>query len=349
MSTKPPIAKENGDSKSNKPPAQGRRRHLKRLLIATGVTVLAVAGISVGLTSLLSQKSHAGQVTCATAPSSCGYPDATNTGVPSGMTLKTVGTGAGQVSSGTGWSLNSGGWVAVTGNGATLSGLNIPLPVVITANNVTLNDDNIVTGGANAIAVSLRHTSGVTIQNSTIAGVDSGASRVLTGIKDIYSDSTGLTVNHDNISLFETGVQTESGLVENNYIHDPGFIAGDHTNGVMSNGGTVPLTITHNTIFNNRSQTDDVGLFEDFSAQANRTVTNNLLAGGAYSIYGGNTKTSNGPTSNIVITGNVIATNYYPTGGANGPVAYYNNSGQGNVFKNNSWDTTGATVSAPGS
>jgi len=346
MSTKP-IAKEDGSNKPSRQQGPGRRRHLKRLLIASGVIVLAVVGITVGLTTLHSQKSHAAQITCGTAPSSCGFPDATNTGVPSGMTLKTVGTGAGQVSSGTGWSFNSAGWVAVTGNGATLSGLNIPYGVVISANNVTLNNDNIVTGGPNAIGVSLRHTSGVTIQNTTIAGVDSGANRVTTGIKDIFSDSTGLTVNHDNISLFETGVQLESGLVENNYIHDPGFIAGDHTNGVMSNGGTVPLTITHNTIFNNRSQTDDIGLFEDFSAQANRTITNNLLAGAGYSIYGGNTKTSNGPTSNIVITGNVIATNYFPKGGANGPVAYFNGSGQGNSFKNNTWDTTGAAVPSP--
>jgi hypothetical protein len=347
MSTKPPIAKEDGSNKPSRPQGQGRRRHLKRLLIATGVIVLAVVGITVGLTTLHSQNSHAAGLTCGSSPSSCGFPDATNTGVPSGMTLKTVGTGAGQVSSGTGWSYNAGGWVAVTGNGTTLSGLNIPYGVVISANNVTLNDDNIVTGGPSAIGVSLRHTSGATIQNTTIAGVDSGANRVTTGIKDIFSDSTGLTVNHDNISLFETGVQLESGLVENNYIHDPGFIAGDHTNGVMSNGGSVPLTITHNTVFNNRTQTDAIALFEDFSAQANRTVTNNLLAGGGYCIYGGNTKTSNGPTSNIVITGNVIATNYFPKGGANGPVVYFNTGGQGNSFKNNTWDTTGSTVPAP--
>src|SRR5712691_5335961 len=140
MSTKPSKAKEDGSNKSTRQRAP-RRRHLRRLLVATGIIVLAVAGITVGLTSLLSQKSHAAQITCGTAPSSCGFPDATNTGVPSGTTLKTVGTGAGQVSSGTGWSFNSGGWVAVTGNGATLSGLNIPYGVVISANNVTLNND----------------------------------------------------------------------------------------------------------------------------------------------------------------------------------------------------------------
>jgi hypothetical protein len=331
------------ESGQQRPPA--RRRSRKFLLAAVGVVVLAVVGITFGLTALFIPKSHAAQVTCGTTPSACGYPDATNTGVPSSTTLTTVGTGTGQVSSGTGWSYNSGGWVAVTGNGANLSDLNIPYGVVISANNVTLNDDNIVTGGPNSIGVSLRNTSGVTIENTTISGMDTGSNRVMTGIKDIFSNSTGLVVNHDNISQFETGVQVESGLIENNYIHNPGFVAGDHTNGVMSNGGTTQLTITHNTIFNNLSQTDDVGLFEDFSAQANRTVSNNLLAGGGYSIYGGDTKASNGPTSNIVITGNVFATNYYSTGGADGPVAYYNSSGQGNTWTNNTWDTTGDPVS----
>src|SRR5260370_22927350 len=100
----------------------------------------------------------------------------------------------------------------------------------------------------------------------------------MTGVKDVYSGSAGTQIRADNISWFETAVQMESGLVKNNYIHNPGFIAGDHTNGVMSNGGTTLLTITHNTIFNPLSQTDAVALFEDFSAQANRTVTNNLLA-----------------------------------------------------------------------
>jgi len=347
MFTKSLFAKRSTSNKSARQRAPARHRHLKVVLSVIGIMVLAVVGITVGLTALHSPNSHAGQLTCGTSPSSCGYPDASNSGVPGGTTLKTVGTGSGQVSWGTGWSLTTGGWVAVTGNGATLTGLNIPYGVVISANNVTLSNDKILTGGTNSIAVSLRHTAGATIQNTTIAGLDSGANRVMTGVKDIYSDSTGLTVNHDNISLFETGVQVDSGLVENNYIHDPGFVAGDHTNGVMSNGGTVLLTITHNTIFNNRSQTDDVGLFQDFSAQANRTVTNNLLAGAGYSIYGGNTKTSNGPTSNIVITGNVFATNYYPTGGAYGPVAYFNSSGQGNAFTGNTWDTTGATVPAP--
>src|SRR5260370_33281946 len=102
----------------------------------------------------------------------------------------------------------------------------------------------------------------------------------MTGVKDVYSGSAGTQIRADNISWFETAVQMESGLVKNNYIHNPGFIAGDHTNGVMPNGGTTLLTITHNTIFNPLPQTHAAPLLPDFSAQANRTGTTTPLACG---------------------------------------------------------------------
>ncbi len=280
---------------------------------------------------------------CAASPSSCGYPDAGNTGVPAGTTLKTV---PGQVSSGPGWHYDSRGWVQVDGNGANLTGLYIPYGVNIAANNVTLSNDKIVSGGPNAIAVGLRHTSGVTISHDTITGLNAGSGRMMAGVKDVYGDSAGLTVTADNFALYENGVQLETGMVRDNYIHDPGYITGDHTNGIMSNGGTAPLTITHNTVLNNRSQTDAIALFEDFGTQANRTVTGNLLAGGSYTIYGGATKTAL-PTSNIVITGNRIATSYFPAGGSNGPAAYFDSAGTGNTWTGNTWDSTGQTIPAP--
>jgi len=328
--------------------ATARRRSPVARITAGAAAALAATAAIAGVTALSAQPASAATagtpVNCAAAPSSCGYPDASNAGVPAGTTLKTV---PGQVSSGPGWHYDAASEVVqVDGAGATLTGLYIPYGVNIKANNVTLTDDKIVTGGASAIAVSLRHTAGVTISHDTIAGIDAGANRMMTGVKDVYGDSTGMTIAADDISRFETGVQLETGMIRDNYIHDPGYITGDHTNGVMSNGGTAPLTITHNTIFNNRSQTDAIALFEDFGTQANRTVTGNLLAGGSYTIYGGATKPAL-PTSNITITGNRIATTYYPAGGSAGPAAYFDSAGTGNTWTGNIWDNTGQAIPAP--
>jgi hypothetical protein len=78
---------------------------------------------------------------------------------------------------------------------------------------------------------------------------------------------------------------------------------------------------------------------------ANKTIENNFLAGGGYTIYGG-TALGN-PTSNIVIKNNRFGQLYYPLGGEYGPVAYFNSAGTGNVWSGNTWDTTGQAISAP--
>ena len=54
---------------------------------------------------------------------------------------------------------------------------------------------------------------------------------------------------------------------------------------------------------------------------ANKIVVDNLLAGGSYSIYGGNAR--NDPTSNIVIEDNEFGRLYYPKSGRYGPVTYF--------------------------
>jgi hypothetical protein len=266
-----------------------------------------------------------------------GFPDASDAGVPVGLTLRRV---PGQVSSGPGWQFDRRGFVRVYGNGAVLNGLYIPYNLNIAASNVTISDVRVVTGGRNTFGISLRHTHDVTIEDSTISGLNTGSGRVMAGIKDIFGDSTGLRVLDNDISKFETGIQLETGFVAGNYIHDPGFIAGDHTNGIMSNGGnTGRLTITHNSVLINRGQTDAIGLFEDFGVQQNRRVTDNLLAGGGYAIYAGQ-KRGGPPSSDIVIRGNQISTMYYARGGYYGCAAHFNARGSDNVWSGNQWNAT---------
>jgi hypothetical protein len=313
------------------------------LLVTVAAAVSAVSLAPAGAATATGlATSQVSQASCAARPSACGFPDTTNTGVPAGTLLQSV---PGQVTKGPGWAWNSAGYVEVSGNGAVISGLSIAGNLDISASNVTVNYVKVVNSGQSSFGVSLRHTSNVTIEHSTISGVNASSSRLMAGVKDVYGDSTGTRVLADDIYYAATGVQMSAGLIQDNYIHDMGFLAGDHVNGTTSNGGTRPMIIEHNTIFNNLNQTDAVSLFQDNGPQANRVIDHNLLGGGGYTIYGG-TKAGGTPTSNIQITNNVISTMYYPRGGQWGPVACYN-PGSGNVWSGNTWDGNGQTIPSP--
>jgi len=269
-------------------------------------------------------------VNCAPNPSACGYPDASNTGAAG--TLTPVPAGA---SSGPGWHWDTRGWVTIDGAGAVFDGYAVNGDVDIAAANVTVSNSKVIGGGE--FGVALIHTTNATITHCTIAGTNASSGRVNAAVKDVYGDSTGMEITGNNIYWFSTGVQFNNGLIADNYIHDPGFITGDHNNGTTSNAGSPNLlTIRHNTIFN-PGQTDAVSLFEDFGAQHNALVDNNLLAGGSYTIYGG-ANAGGQPTSNIKITNNRIAQTYFVNGGYYGPIAAFDPAGAGNVWTGNVWD-----------
>jgi hypothetical protein len=306
----------------------------------TGAAMLALAiGGPAASASVRTIHKAAVQVNCSAVPSACGYPDATNSGVPGGFQLRVVPF---QVSSGPGWHyVSSGGYVSVNGNGAVLSGLYIPYNVDITASNVTIANSRVVTGGS--FAISLRHTSGVTIKNSTISGTNASTGRAGVGISDIYGDSTGMTVAGNNIYYFKTAIGINTGSITRNYVHNPGYANGDHTNGVFDTGSTQPLSIIGNTILNSFDQTDAISLDASTpgSAIANKTVEDNLLGGGGYTIYGGNTLGNT--SSHMLIENNRFSQAYSAKGGHWGPVAYFNTSGT-NVWSGNVWDSTGAII-----
>ena len=318
--------------------------HRRRMFGAAALAVAALVAVGALAGGLAAGGAHAGVLTnCAATPSNCGYPAAINTGVPSGTTLKSV---PGQVSSGPGWSYSAAGKdVIVTVKGTVLSDLYIPYNLVIDASDVTVKNVQVVTGGN--FGISLTHTTGVTIENSTISGQNATTGRVDSAITDVYGDSTGMVIKDNNISYFRTAVQISTGVVSGNYIHDPGYIAGDHTNGFYVNGGTEPLTIENNTIFVSSAQTDTINLDAGSAGVpvANKTVENNFLAGGGYAIYGG-TALGN-PTSHIVIEGNRFGQQYYPLGGLYGPVAYFTPTGTGNLWSGNFWDTTAKAIPSP--
>jgi hypothetical protein len=323
--------------------ARARRRLAAGAAALAGVAAIAVIAAALVAPNAMAAATTTAPTNCQALPSACGYPDATNSGVPAGQTLLTV---PAQVAKGPGWAYSAKtNEVDVTGAGAVLAGLSFTCYVNVEANNVTLNDDSITTD--NYWGVALRHTTGATIENSAIAGTDATTGEVGSAIDDVYGDSTAMTIKNNNISYFKTAIQISTGMISGNYIHNPGYVTGDHTNGILDIGTTQPLTITGNTILDSLSQTDAISLDATLSGQviANKTITGNLIAGGGYPIYGG---TDRGATiSHMTITGNRFGQGFYTLSGLYGPVAYYTTTGTANTWTNNTYDTTGTTIPAP--
>jgi len=92
------------------------------------------------------------QASCITSPHVCGYPDATNTGVPAGTTLTTSGC------------------ITVTTNGAVIQNLSITdCNITVKANNVTIKNTRV--SGCTYYPIDYDDSlySGLTIQDSEIA------------------------------------------------------------------------------------------------------------------------------------------------------------------------------------
>ena len=223
----------------------------------------------------------------------------------------------------------------MTGNRAVVERLEVSGPIDVTGTNVTVRDNVILVSG-DTWGVALRHTTNATVSGNTIGSAGT-TPRLLVGIKDIYGDAVGTTVTANDIAGTSTGIQMGAGLIRDNYIHDLAMVAGDHVNGITSNGSTQRLVIEHNTVLNRFSQTDAIGLFQDFGVEADRLITGNLLAGGGYTIYGGDNRRF-GVTHDIQIVGNRISKVYFPAGGFYGPITSFDSQGVDNVWAGNVWD-----------
>lgn len=281
---------------------------------------------------------------CAWSPHVCGYPDATNTGPRPDVKLRNV---PGDIRSGKGWHYDDRGFIAVTQDGAVVSGIESTHGLDITADNVTVRDSRFVVDGE-SFGIALRHTAGTTIRRVRISAPTAwGPQRLMVGIKDVYGDAKGTRISGSNISRTATGIQMDGGVIRDNYVHDLGFTGDDHVNGTTSNGSSGErLVLAHNTILNPHGQTDAISLFQDFGPQRNRRIIDNLLAGGGYSLYAGANPGMESTATDIVIEGNRFSRILFDRGGSYGPVAAYSTA-SGNAWSDNVWDESGATVHHP--
>lgn len=212
-----------------------------------------------------------------------GFPNATNTGVRSGVTLTVINTDY------VVWSGNG-------GDGAVITGLEVHGQLRVESANVTIRDCKIVyNGGYNAVLIpDIGTNTGCVIEHCTIIGAINGIS------------GTG-TFQYNNISETDNGINVYGpSLIQHNYIHGFADNSGEpHYDGVEINGGG-GTTIYHNTIINAESQTSAVMLNNEFSPIPSMVVNNNYLVGGAYTIFLDARKDPSHAVANVHITDNII-------------------------------------------
>ncbi|MEV6596527.1 hypothetical protein AB0M36_06605 [Actinoplanes sp. NPDC051346] len=255
-----------------------------------------------------------------------GFPNAGTTGVPAGVTLKAATTTS----------------LRIRKAGTVIDRADIRGEISVEANNVTIKNSRVVNAGNWGI-VQRPEVSGLVVKDSEIRG--NGKDRLQYAILNLGSGD--ISILRNDISGVSDALSTNVGLIEGNYLHDPVYFDGDHTDMIQSNSGPPAgqrLVIRHNTVVNTLEQTAAIALFQDFGVQHDATIEHNLLAGGGYALYAGAGKL--GTSYNIRVIGNVFSREVFAKSGQYGAVAYWDSGGSGNVWQDNVWADTGRPVTA---
>jgi hypothetical protein len=239
-------------------------------------------------------------------PTMAGFPDATNTGVPPGTVL------------------TSSGPLTVTTPGTVISGRSFSGTVDIAANNVTLQKCKVSSGGWWAVRIRDGVTGTIVqdceIDNQSVGGQGiHGAGTFLRN--NIHHCADGIDVPGDNT------------LIQDNYIHDMAGTPDSHFDTIQADGSYSNLTIRHNTLVNEHSQTGVLMIDDYWGPIHDVLVENNRLLGGGYTIYAGSW---NGyEVTGVRIRNNRLKKGYWG----------YLSRGTGDVtFSGNVDDATGAAV-----
>ncbi len=275
------------------------------------------------------------QTNCIKVPSACGYPDATNTGVPAGTALKSE-------------SQN----ITVNKAGTTIKDIALDAEISVEANNTTIEDSEITVEGTQTCGKSCGGrgiwikpgVTGTVIKNVTCHGA--AATGVNVTQYCIMSNDSDTTIEHLHAYYCTECLAGAMDLSES-FIDETGaVIPEEHYEDIYYGGGAGPLIVNHNTMLNPQGQTAIVFASVDFGDQTTLTITNNLMAGGGYMIYGGTSGSGGKVVGPVTITGNRFSRKYYPEGGYYGVASYLENSVTS--WSGNVWDETLKTVPMPG-
>jgi hypothetical protein len=192
------------------------------------------------------------------------------------------------------------------------------LTIVAGANNVTIKN-SIIRASGYWLVLNDEGATGLKIIDSELDGTPNAPS---SGDSAVAGDNYTLTrVNiHHTVDGLKAGSNV---VVEDSYIHDMLIAGADPHNDGIQSLGTTSLTIRHNTIILKDGSTSAI-ILSTGSADSMRNILieNNLLGGGAFTVYGGYEagRDTLSKVSNIRIIDNKFTTQIHPNSGAYGPL-----------------------------
>jgi hypothetical protein len=248
---------------------------------------ISIAGGSVGL--ILTRQLFGAVLTAPTnfRMISTAWPDATNTGVPSGTTLTNSGT------------------ITTTSAGQVIQNLNVTGGISVAHNNVTIRNCRVT--GIKSWAVIEQNGS---VTGTLIEDCEADGERRLGS----YGIGVSGTVRRCNVHGVENGLNPQSGsLYENNWVWGLNPTGTDpHSDACPAQGGTSNVIVRHNTL----DITGSVGFNATFFINSyfgntdNFLVDNNLMIGVPAATQGFNIYsyryTSWGTLTNVRFTNNII-------------------------------------------
>jgi hypothetical protein len=249
---------------------------------------------------------------CMARPSACGYPDATNTGVPPGTRLT-----------------RAKGTVHLDRPGMTYSNVELHGNIVVEAPNVTIEKVRIVCSCYYPILTApVEKGAGNTVVRDVeidFQGFDSGKGIAFAEYKaervwfhdglDCAHFSVNVTITDSFCDLAKLSPDSEA-----------------HADGFQDTGGR-NITLRHNTIRNPNGQTSAILLP---TGKSSVVVDDNLMSGGGWTLYCGDSG-----EENETITGNRFSREFFRKGGYWGPMAGCQDA---RVASGNVWDETGRTL-----
>jgi hypothetical protein len=252
-------------------------------------------------------------LTCMPRPSLCGFPDATNTGVPPGTPLTRVD-----------------GAVTLSTPGEVYSGREVHGEITIAADNVTVEKTRVISGADYPIRTfGPNNPTGAVIRDVEIdmQGQDEGK-----GIA--FSNYTADRVWFHN--GLDCAHASQNVTITNSFCDLPKLASGSqaHADGFQSDGGG-DLVFRHNTIRNPNDQTSAILMSTNTSPIDHVEIADNLMSGGGYTVYCGTD--DGGVATRSSYTGNVISREFFPRGGYFGPTTSCDkvDTARGNVWDGN--------------